>query len=220
MNIYKISYKIAGIGETSTEVRGRNEAEAKKNFKATEIGKATPINSVTVELIRENELATKQEERDTLAVIRQMVEELGPQSYLATAFEGCFRDAEDNIEDDAAYSMKSRFEYSEEKLAAALEENKKLKAEVEYAKVAQEHWEAEKEQLRAAQLYSSLQDKLVELLEERVSNCDTKCFDITQQLITAEPDDFQRLQEKAKKVMADRANYSNTLRQVQAIKCE
>lgn len=41
-----------------------------------------------------------------------------------------------------------------------------------------------------------------------------------EQLITAEPDDFQRLQEKAKKVMADRANYSNTLRQVQAIKCK
>lgn len=165
-------------------------------------------------------MTTKEQERKALEKIRKIVEELGENSYVGTAFEGCFRDAEDNIEDDAAYSMKSRFEYSEEKLAAALEENKKLKAEIDYAKVAQEHWEAEREQLRAAQLYSSLQDKLVDILEERVRNCDTKCFDITQQLITAEPDDFQRLQEKAKKVMADRANYSNTLRQVQAIKCE
>ena len=213
MNIYKISYKMAGLGENFSEARGRNEAEAKRNFKATEIGKAVPISSVTVELIRENELATKQEERETLEAIKKMVEELGPQSYIATAFEGCFRDAEDNIEDDAAYSMKSRLEYSEEQLAKAQEEIKRLKTGFDYAKV-------EKEQLKAAQLYSSLQDKLIEILEERVSNCDTKCFDITQQLITAEPDDFQRLQEKAKKVMADRANYSNTLRQVQAIKCK
>lgn len=220
MNIYKISYKMAGLGENFSEARGRNEAEAKRNFKATEIGKAVPISSVTVELIRENELATKQEERETLEAIKKMVEELGPQSYIATAFEGCFRDAEDNIEDDAAYSMKSRFEYSEEQLAKAQEEIKRLKTGFDYAKVEKEHWEAEKEQLKAAQLYSSLQDKLIEILEERVSNCDTKCFDITQQLISAEPDDFQRLQEKAKKVMADRANYSNTLRQVQAIKCK
>ncbi len=134
-------------------------------------------------------MTTKEQEREALKKIRKIVEELGENSYVGTAFEGCFRDAEDNIEDDAAYSMKSRFEYSEEKLAAA-------------------------------QFYSGLQDKLVEILEERVRNCDTKCFDITQQLITAEPDDFQRLQEKAKKVMVDRANYSSTLQQVQAIKCE
>lgn len=165
-------------------------------------------------------MTTKEQERKALEKIRKIVEELGENSYVGTAFEGCFRDAEDNIEDDAAYSMKSRFEYSEKKLAEALEENKTLKTGLECAKVEKERWEAEREQLRAAQLYSSLQDKLVEILEDRVSNCDAKCFDITQQLITAEPDDFQRLQEKAKKVMSDRANYSNALRQVQAIKCE
>ena len=38
MNVYKISYHVAGLGDTSTEARGRNEAEAKRNFKATEIG--------------------------------------------------------------------------------------------------------------------------------------------------------------------------------------
>lgn len=133
MNIYKISFHTAGLGDNSVEARGRNEAEAKKNFKATEIGKATPINSITIELIRENVLATKQEERDTLAAIRQMVEELGPQSYLATAFDGCFRDAEDNIDDDAAYSMKSRFEYSEEKLEKAQAEVEELKSQLAQA---------------------------------------------------------------------------------------
>lgn len=165
-------------------------------------------------------MTTKEQERKALEKIRKIVEELGENSYVGTAFEGCFEIAEENIEDDAAYSMKSRFEYSEKRLVAALEENKTLKNGLECAKVEKERWEEEREQLRAAQLYSSLQDKLVKILEERVSNCDTNCFDITQQLITAEPDDFQRLQEKAKKVMADRANYSNTLRQLQAIKCD
>lgn len=165
-------------------------------------------------------MTTKEQERKALEKIRKIVEELGENSYIGTAFEGCFRDAEDNIEDDAAYSMKSRFEYSEKNLAEALEENKALKKELECAKAEKECWAAEKERLQAARFYSSLQNKLVEILEDRVSSCDTKCLDITQQLISAEPDDFQKLQEKAKKVMADRANFSNTLRQVQAIKCE
>lgn len=165
-------------------------------------------------------MTTKEQERKALEKIRKIVEELGEDSYVGTAFEGCFRDAEDNIEDDAAYSMKARFEYSEKKLAEAQEENKTLKAGLECAKAEKEHWEVEREQLRATQFYSSLQDKLVEILEDRINSCDTKCLDITQQLISAELDDFQRLQEKAKKVMADRANFSNTLRQVQAIKCE
>lgn len=165
-------------------------------------------------------MTTKEQERKALEKIKKIVEELGENSYVGTAFEGCFRDAEDNIEDDAAYSMKTRFEYSEKKLAAALEENKTLKNELECVRAEKELWEAEREQLRAARFYSSLQDKLIEILKDRIGSCDTKCFDITQQLISAELDDFQRLQEKAKKVMADRANFSNTLRQVQAIKCE
>ncbi|WP_320973319.1 hypothetical protein [Enterocloster bolteae] len=165
-------------------------------------------------------MTTKEQERKALEKIRKIVEELGENSYIGTAFEGCFRDAEDNIEDDAAYSMKSRFEYSEKKLAEALEENKALKKELECVKAEKECWAADREHLQAARFYSSLQSKLVEILEDRINSCDTKCLDITRQIISAEPDDFQRLQERAKKVMADRANYSNTLRQVSAIKCE
>ena len=48
-----------------------------------------------------------------------MVAELGPLSYLATAFDGCFEDAEDNIDDDAAYSYKSRYEHVQEQLNEA-----------------------------------------------------------------------------------------------------
>ena len=40
---------------------------------------------------------------------------LGPDSYLATAFAGCFEDAEENIKNDFACSMKQRLESAEAK---------------------------------------------------------------------------------------------------------
>ena len=87
--------------------------------------------------------ATKEQERDTLEAIRKMVEELGPQSYLATAFEGCFADAESNIENDFGDSMQRRWESAVEKLSALQEENNRLKAELADKKL--------KDQLAAAQ---------------------------------------------------------------------
>lgn len=55
-------------------------------------------------------MTTKEQERKALEQIRKIVEGLGKDSYIATAFEGAFEDAEYNIRDDAAYSMKSRWE--------------------------------------------------------------------------------------------------------------
>lgn len=45
-------------------------------------------------------VATKEQERKTLEKIRQMVAELGTDSYLAAAFDGAFEIAEQNIEND------------------------------------------------------------------------------------------------------------------------
>ena len=59
-----------------------------------------------------------------------MVDELGPQSYLATAFEGCFQDAESNIENDFGDSMQRRWESAVEKLSALQEEINRLKADL------------------------------------------------------------------------------------------
>lgn len=55
--------------------------------------------------------------RAALEKIRKIVEELGPDSYIATAFDGCFKDAEANIENDFADSMKERYEQSREDAA-------------------------------------------------------------------------------------------------------
>lgn len=44
MNIYTFSFTLPGSTEaTTTEVRGRNETEAKKNFKASDYGKLSPL---------------------------------------------------------------------------------------------------------------------------------------------------------------------------------
>lgn len=55
-------------------------------------------------------MTTKEMERKALEQIRKIVEGLGNDSYIATAFEGCIEDAEINIRDDAAYSMKARWD--------------------------------------------------------------------------------------------------------------
>lgn len=54
-------------------------------------------------------MTTKEQERKALEQIKKIVEGLGEDSYVATAFTGCFEDAEENIENDFAFSMYGRF---------------------------------------------------------------------------------------------------------------
>lgn len=58
-------------------------------------------------------MTTKEQERKALAQIRKIVEGLGENSHIGTAFEGCFEIAEENIENDFACSMKERREAAE-----------------------------------------------------------------------------------------------------------
>ena len=64
-------------------------------------------------------MVTKEQERKALEQIRKIVDSLGADSYIATAFDGCFQDAEENIENDFALSMKDRY-LSESKKAKDL----------------------------------------------------------------------------------------------------
>lgn len=117
MNDYRITYTTKD-DETYSEVyTERSEAAAKKGFTVRYKGLGLTITGI--ELVNENTCATKQQERDTLEAIKKMIAELGPQSYLATAFDGCFEDAEDNIDDDAAYSYKGRYEHVRRQLEEA-----------------------------------------------------------------------------------------------------
>ena len=60
-------------------------------------------------------MTTKEQERKALEQIRKIFESLGEDSYVATAFEGCFEIAEENINNDFACSMKQRVDAAEKK---------------------------------------------------------------------------------------------------------
>ena len=55
-------------------------------------------------------MVTKEQERKALEQIKKIVDSLGADSYIATAFDGCFEDARENIENDFALCMKDRYE--------------------------------------------------------------------------------------------------------------
>lgn len=175
MNEYKITY--TGESEGYQLVTERTEAAAKKFFLSAHKGIKLDITSI--ELYRENAIATKQQERDTLAAIRKMVEELGPQSYLATAFDGCFEDAENNIENDFADSMKARWLHADAQLNAAKGTIEELKEQLEESK---KDWEAAH---AAAHAIAEEKDAEIAALRERIIPADdlTDCKQIAENLV-------------------------------------
>lgn len=141
MNEYRITYDTQEDIAQCTIIE-RSETAAQKVFKADHKG----AEITDIELIDTDVNATKAQEREALEKIKAMVEELGPQSYLKTAFEGVFQDAEENIEFDAAFSMKQRYESSEEKLREMAGNYNAVKRD---ASVLREQLEAAQEQIRA-----------------------------------------------------------------------
>ena len=125
MNSYKVTYLLNGE-ENYDHITESTEKAAQKRLKG--IYKDAEITDT--ELTSTLATATKEQERETLEKIKAMIAELGPQSYLAAAFDGCFEDAEQNIEDDAAYSMKARLEIQAQQAAERAYEIDRLKADL------------------------------------------------------------------------------------------
>lgn len=82
-------------------------------------------------------IATKDQERAALDKIRKIVDGLGENSYLSMAFQGCFEIAEQNIENDAAfslkdaaYSLKDSLDRSRKELCAKEEQVKDLETKI------------------------------------------------------------------------------------------
>lgn len=67
-------------------------------------------------------MTTKEQERKALAKIQKILEELGEDSYIAMAMEGVLEDAEENIENDFALSMKGRWQSAEKNVKGLQEE--------------------------------------------------------------------------------------------------
>lgn len=165
MNTYKIIFTRENGTQGTDHFTAINERQARKDFgECYRHGTATII---SIELASTNAPATKQQERDTLEKIRKMVEQLGPDSYLATAFEGCFDLAAENIDNDWACSMADRARRAEKRAAEA--EDKLAESERDYeAAHAAAHAVAEEKDAEIAKLKARIQ----ELLEDGKRGCE------------------------------------------------
>ena len=157
MNIYKIIFTRENGTEGSDNFTAPDERQARRDFK--ECYRHGTGTIVSVELIRSDAPATKQQERDTLEKIRKMVEQLGPDSYLATTFEGCFSLAAENIENDWACSMADRARRAE-KRAAELEDKLAESVKDYEAAHAAAHAVAEEKDAEIAKLKARIQELL------------------------------------------------------------
>ena len=214
MNSYKITY-IVGEGETEeTYITERTEAAARKLFK-----KASGGREITdVELYDTDAPATKDQERETLEKIKAMVAELGPQSYLATAFEGCFADAESNIENDFGDSMKARWLHTDAQLNAANGTIEELKEQLEESK---KDWEAAH---AAAHAIAEEKDAEIAALRERAISPD----DLTDAIQLVAEKQFAleaEVKEAAQQIVdtatePESANFQNAVNQHRAAKSQ
>lgn len=75
-------------------------------------------------------MVTKEQERKALEQIEKIVSALGADSYIATAFDGCFEDARENIENDFALCMKDRYETERKRAEDLQAEVDRLKADL------------------------------------------------------------------------------------------
>lgn len=79
-------------------------------------------------------VATKDQERQAVEKIRKIVEGLGTNSYVGTAMQGVLEVAEQNIEYDAAFSLKEEKDIAERREQEQRENAERLNKELEAAK--------------------------------------------------------------------------------------
>lgn len=111
MNLYEISVVDGkGITHKSKIYEINVDAAFKEAFIQGKIYGAEKLDDCTVQQIQTNAGVSKDTEREYLGRIKNILDALGPNSYCAMAFEGCVEDAEENIDNDFAVSMKGRWE--------------------------------------------------------------------------------------------------------------
>lgn len=121
MNTYKITFSRENGTTGSDHFTAATEAQARRDFR--EVYRHGKGDIIDVELVGTDAPATKQQERDALEKIRKIVEQLGPDSYVGTAFQGCFEIAAENIENDFACSMADKVQRAEADVVRLREAN-------------------------------------------------------------------------------------------------
>ena len=116
-------------------------------------------------------MTTKDQERKALEQIRKIVESLGDDSYIGTAFEGCFEIAEENINNDFACSMKERAEAAEKNIELARKKYEEVKAKLDQTEEWNEGWHRKCDAMQATinKMQEQIDQKNAELHEEKVA---------------------------------------------------
>lgn len=194
MNTYKIIFTRENGTQGTDHFTAINERQARKDF--GECYRHSTATIISIELASTNTPATKQQERDTLEKIRKMVEQLGPDSYLATAFEGCFDLAAENIDNDWACSMADRAR-SAEKHAAELEDKLSEAVKDYEAAHAAAHAVAEEKDAEIARLKDQLK-QIQETARWNGQRCDEEATSTGEAQRRAEAAEAEVIQLKAK----------------------
>lgn len=184
MNTYKIIFTRENGTQGTDHFTAINERQARKDFgECYRHGTATII---SIELASTNAPATKQQERDTLEKIRKMVEQLGPDSYLAA----------ENIDNDWACSMADRARRAE-KRAAELEDKLAESVKDYEAAHAAAHAVAEEKDAKIAQLKAQLA-QMQETARWNGQRCDEEATAAGEAQRRAEAAEAEVIQLKAK----------------------
>lgn len=119
-------------------------------------------------------MATKQQEREALNKITAIIKELGEDSYIAAAFDGCLDVAEQNISNDFMCSMKEQVEGAQREAASLLVENRKqadsLQALSEAVAQKQKNIDGRDEQIANLNSIIKMQADRIKELEEGVES--------------------------------------------------
>lgn len=134
----------------------------------------------------ETAMTTKEQERRALEQIRKIVEGLGDNSYVGTAFEGCFEDAEQNIENDWAMSWENRAVTATKRYEKA--ETELVRVSKEKAGIQKLYEEAEQAIKTETNRANQLANRITQLNEEMAeavrmySEKETREYELNQQL--------------------------------------
>ena len=157
MNSYKITFRYPESSDETAYITERTESAARKAL-VKRFGKDAEV--LDVELHDTDVNATKEQERETMEKIKAMVAELGPQSYLKTAFEGVFEVAEMNIDEDAAYSFPGRVSLLEEQLKEMGSKYNAARSDVEVLRSQLDHAQGQIDTLKRQQFPEELRRDL------------------------------------------------------------
>ena len=194
MNTYKVNFTRKNGTMGSDHFAASSEAQARKCF--SECYRHSTATIISIELASTNAPATQQQERDTLEKIRKMVEQLGPNSYLAAAFEGCFDLATENINNGRACSMADRARRAEKHTAELEEELAESVKDYEAAHAAA-HAVAEEKDAEIAQLKAQL-TKMQETARWNGQRCDEEATTAREAKRRADAAEAEVIQLKAK----------------------